>query len=140
MEQLKACYEAYFAQAEKVWKERPVWDGMLGLGSSVKDHPCHREFYDAVQTWVENFVKESPTAETAGEAVTYILQTSEAHKGQFTYWALFAAHGLVQPMIPLLTPQCAAQTLQWYEKLLPRQERMPVHRDVIKLLKKRQRQ
>ena len=139
MEQLKACYAKYLAEAEKVWKNRPAWDGVLGIGSSSKDHPCHIEFYEAVEAWVDGFLKNNPERETAEAAVSFVLQTSEEYKGQFTYWTLFAVHGLMRPLISLVSPQFAGQMRKWYDAHLPRPDRLPVHKELYKLLKKRER-
>jgi len=137
MEQLKACYDRYLKQADKVWKNRSKWDGMLGIGTSSKDHPCHTDFFEEVAAWVDAFLKGDPDRETAEAAVTYVLEMSELYKGQFTYWTMFAAHGLVRPLISLVSPQFAAQTRTWYEAHIPRPDRLPVQKDLYKLLKKR---
>ena len=138
MEQLKACYEKYLEEAETVWKNRPVWDGALGLGASTKDHPCHMIFFEGVENWVADFLKNEPDRETAEAAVAYVLQTSEAHKGAFTYWTLFAAHGLVRPLVGYVSPGFAGEMRAWYDTYLRRQERLPVHKDLYKKLKKRE--
>ena len=139
MEQLKACYEAYFAKAKKVWEERPAWDGVLGFGQSTKDHPCHMEFYEAVTAWMEQFLK-APSADVAEAAITYILQTPESHKEEFTYWTLFAVHGVARPLVGLISPAHAGKMREWYDATYRRQERMPVHRELYKMLKKRERE
>ena len=139
MEQLKACYTRYIGAAEKVWKERSAWDGALGIGASSKDHPCHMDFYEAVEGWVDRFLKNDPDPETAEVAIAYVVQTSETYKGQFTYWTMFAAHGLVRPLVSLVSPGFAAQMRKWYDEHLPRPDRLPVHKDLYKLLKKRER-
>lgn len=139
MEQLKACYERYIAAAEKVWKERSAWDGALGIGASSKDHPCHVEFFKAVENWVQDFLHSDPTQETAEAAITYVVQTSENYKKQFTYWTMFAAHGLMRPLVSLVSPSFAAEMRKWYDEHLPRKDRLPVHKDLYKLLKKRER-
>ena len=139
MEQLKALYETYFAAAQKVWKERPAWDGMLGLGASTKDHPCHMAFYKSVEQWVADFLQ-APSEAAAEEAITYIMQIPESHKGQFTYWTLLATQGLARPLVPLISPDHAGRMRAWYEGVYPRQARMPVHKELLKLLKKRERE
>ena len=139
MEQLKTCYETYLAKAEEVWKDRPVWDGFLGLGESSKDHPCHMKFIQSVETWTEEFLKSNPTAQQAEEAVTYILEAAEPHKDKFPYWTLYAAHGLARPLIGFVSPQYAARMRVWYNAHYPRRERMPAHQELFKLLKKRER-
>ena len=139
MEQLKACYERYIAAAEKVWKERSAWDGALGIGASSKDHPCHMDFYEAVEGWVARFLENDPAPETAEEAIAYVVKTSEIYKGQFTYWTMFAAQGLMRPLVSLVSPSFAAQMRKWYDAHMPRRDRLPVHKDLYKLLKKRER-
>ena len=138
MENLIACYDKYIAAADKVWKNRSAWDGALGIGSSSKDHPCHTEFYEDVAGWVDAFLRNDSAREVAESAVRYVLQTSETYKGQFTYWTMFAAHGLVRPLIDLVSPGFAAEMRKWYDEHLPRPDRLPVHKDLYKRLKKRE--
>ena len=140
MEQLKQCYETYLTEAEEVWDNRPDWAGMLGFGASTKDHPCHTVFFTSVEAWVENFVKSNPAPELAEEAVSYILEAAEPHKNKFSYWALYADHGLARPIIPFVSPQYAARMRVWYNEHYPRRDRLPVHKDLFKLLKKRERE
>ena len=140
MEQLKACYEKYIAEAEEIWKSRPAWDGLLGLTASVNDHPCHVAFLRAVEAWVDGFLKGDPDRETAEAAMAYVLQTSEAYKGKFTYWSMYAAHGMVRPLVSVVSPKFAAETRAWYEANIRRVDRLPVQKDLLKLLKKRERE
>lgn len=139
METLKSCYENYLAEAEKVWKNRPAWDGVLGIGSSSKDHPCHIAFYESVENWVSDFLENDPKEEVAEAAMAFVLQTSEMHKGEFPYWTLFAAHGLMRPLVSLVSPRFAGQMRVWYDEKLLRRDRLPVHKELYKLLKKRER-
>ena len=88
MEQLRACYESYFAKAQKVWKERPAWDGMLGLGASTKDHPCHMEFYEAVEAWMEEFCRTEPENGSVFQAAEWIITAAAKKEGDPTYWFL----------------------------------------------------
>lgn len=139
MEQLKACYENYLAEADEVLKNRTPWDGVFGIGSPSKNHPCHIRFFRAVEAWVENFVNNEPNQQLAEEAVTYILEGAEPYRDKFPYWTLFAAHGLARPLIPYVSPEYAEKTLAWYKEHCPRRERLPVHKDLFKLLKKQAR-
>ena len=82
MENLKACYAKYIAQAESVQQDRPAWDGVLGIGSSMKTHPCHMEFYRSAEAWVDAFLKGTPTQQQAEAAVAYILETAEENRGR----------------------------------------------------------
>lgn len=138
MEQLKACYAAYLAAVEKAEKNKSTWNGAFGLGSSTKDHPCHDDFYEAMGAWCDGFVKKNPTQAEAEEAVRFILETSEAHRGKLPYWYMYAAHGFTRPIIPMVSPQFAGEMRVWYNERNPRQDRMPVQREVFKLLKKQE--
>ena len=138
MEQLIEIYERYIETAETVWEERPIWDGAFGICASTKDHPCHLEFYKNVERWVENFLKNAPARETAEQAIAYVLQTSQAQKGKLSYWPMYAVHGLMRPLVDFISPRCAGEMRQWYDENLPRKDRMPVHKDLYKKLKKRE--
>ena len=138
MEQLKEIYERYIEETETVWKERSILDGAFGIGASTKDHPCHMRFFKNVEAWVENFLNAEPQQETAEQAVAYVLQTSKTQEGKLSYWTMYAAHGLVRPLVDYISPRCAAEMRQWYDENLPRKDRLPVIKDLYKKLKKRE--
>ena len=139
MEQLKACYERYIAAAEKAEKNKSTWNGAFGLGASTKDHPCHDDFYEAMEIWCRDFVEKNPSQAEAEEAVRYIFEMSETFRGKLTYWYMYAAHGFTRPIIRLVSADFAKKMRVWYNEKNPRQDRMPVQREVFKLLKKQER-
>lgn len=139
MEQLRACYGAYVAAAQKAEKNKTHWDGAFGIGASTKDHPCHDIFYEAMEAWCGEFLAKNPTQAQAEEAVRFIFETSEHYRNTLTYWYMYAAHGFTRPLIPLVSPQFAAQMRVWYNDHNPKRERMPVQREVFKLLKQQER-
>ena len=138
MEQLKACYAAYLAAAQKAEKNKSGWNGAFGIGASTKDHPCHDDFYEAMERWSEDFLKKGPTQAEAEEAVRFIFETSEAHRGELTYWYMYAVHGFTRPLIPMVSAGFAGEMRVWYNDRHPRVERMPVQREVFNLLKKQE--
>lgn len=138
MEQLKTCYAAYVAAAEKAEKRQSAWNGSMGIGTSTKDHPCHDDFYEAMGVWCEEFLKKKPTRTEAEEAVRFILQTAESYRGKLPYWYMYAAHGFTRPLIGMVSPSFAAEMRVWYDAHNPRSDRMPVQREVYKLLKKQE--
>lgn len=139
MEQLKACYAAYLAAVEKAEKNKTGWNGAFGIGASTKDHPCHDDFYEAMEGWCRDFMAKNPSRAEAEEAVRYIFEMSEAYRGKLPYWYMYAAHGFTRPIIPLVSSGFAEEMRVWYNDRHPRQDRMPVHREVFKLLKKQER-
>ena len=138
MEQLKACYAAYLAAVEKAEKNKSTWNGAFGLGVSTKDHPCHDDFYEAMEAWCEAFLEKKPSQNEAEEAVRYIFEMSEAHRDKLPYWYMYAAHGFNRPIIPMVSAEFAGSMRVWYNERNPRQDRMPVQREVFKLLKKQE--
>ena len=139
MEQLRQCYAAYIAAAEKAEKNKSTWNGAFGLGASTKDHPCHDAFFEAMEGWCAAFVQRSPSQAEAEEAVRYIFEMSEQFRGKLPYWYMYAAHGFTRPIIPMVSPQFAKEIREWYNTHNLRQDRMPVQREVFKLLKKQER-
>ena len=139
MEQLKQCYARYIAAAENAEKNKSAWNGAFGLGASTKDHPCHDDFYEAMEEWSQAFVAKNPSQAEAEEAVTYIFEMSETFRGKLPYWYMYAAHGLTRPIIPKVSPEFAKKIRVWYNDNNPRQDRLPVQREVFKLLKKQER-
>ena len=71
--------------------------------------------------------------------LTDIFEMSEAFRGKLPYWYMYAAHGFTRPIIPLVSPQFAKEIRIWYNEHNVRQDRMPVQREVFKLLKKQER-
>ena len=138
MERLKACYERYLDAAEKADKKQSAWGGAMGIGTSVKDHPCHDVFYEQMEEWSRAFLEENPTREQAEEAVAFLLQSAHKYRDHLTYWYMFAAHGFARPLIPLVSPEFAGQLRRWYDIYHPRQDRLPVQKEVYKLLKKQE--
>ena len=139
MEQLKECYTKYIAATEKAEKNKSTWNGAFGIGVSTKDHPCHDDFYEAMEAWCEAFVAKKPTQAEAEEAVRYIFEMSENFRGKLPYWYMYAAHGFTRPIIPMVSPEFAKATRVWYNERNPRPDRMPVQREVFRLLKKQER-
>lgn len=139
MEQLKACYTAYLAAAAKAEKNKSAWNGAFGIGASTKDHPCHDDFYEAMEAWCEAFLAKKPDRTEAEEAVRFVFETAEKYRNTLVYWYMYAAHGFTRPIIPLVSAGFAKEMRVWYDDHNPRQDRMPVQREVYKLLKKQER-
>jgi len=130
----------YSKKLEEVWNEASfVARGFnLGIGTTPANHPCHMEFYEELGAWVNNFMAAEHTYEEL-RAVTFWLVEAAAEKESPTgkpLWFLFAAQGYAKPMIPLLTPEDRADLLAAYDRLYPRRQRLPIQKEVYKLLKK----
>lgn len=135
--ELKEIYEAYIQKSAKVMADAPALAGVWGMGEDPKNHPCHMEFYEAVEAFLADFLSQPHPEEILYEASGWIIRTPAAYKDQAVFWYMFAAHGLCKPLIPLLTPAHCAELREFYDDNYPKFDRMPVQRDLYKLLKKR---
>ena len=109
MEHLQEIYCAYTETVNRAAQKASPFAGILGFGDGVKNDPCHREFYDQVEKWVNAFLSHQPDAQEAAEATRFILIAAAAHKGQLTYSTCLAAQGHAQKLIPLLDQEsCVA--------------------------------
>lgn len=136
MTKLEQIYADYYEKAAKVYKNASPVAGLFGMGDDPRRHHCHEDYYEAVGEWVEAFCQSQPTAEEATEAVRYILTAAAQHKGEPVYWYLYAAHGHAKPLIPLMKEADCRALAQWYDSAYPRLDRMPIQKEVYKLLHK----
>ena len=136
LNQLKELYEAYIAKTAKVMADAPTFAGVWGWGDDPKKHPCHMEFYEAVESFLAEFLSRSQPEEAAYAVADWIIRTPARYKDQAVFWYMFAAHGLCKPLIPLLSPDHCAALRDFYDDHYPKFDRMPVQRELYKGLKK----
>ena len=134
MEQLQEIYCRYTEAAAAAKKEASPLAGLFGTGGGPKDHPCHREFFEAVYHWTEAFLASSANEETAAQAVRLILITAAAHKNEPTYMHCLAAQGHTRQLIPILTPEHCDALRAEYETLYPDHTRLPINQQIYELL------
>lgn len=136
LQQLKERYEKYAQDAAKVFAAARPGDGLWGWGNDPKNDPCHMAFYEDTERWVREFLAARPRQEAVFEAAQFILETPAAYQKEHCYWFMYAAQGLTREMIPLLTDGQCALLREFYDAHFPRRDRMPVQKEVYKLLKK----
>lgn len=134
--QMKTRYETYIRDTARVYQSAKPADGLFGWGDDPRKDPCHMRFYEDLEQWVEGFLAEAPAREDVYEAVRFMLETPAKHRGSPSFWFLYAAQGLTRKMIPLLTADQCARLREDYDARYPRQDRMPVQKEVCRLLKK----
>lgn len=134
--ELQQLYDAYLREAEEVRKNTPGMQGYMGMGNDPKQNPCHMAFYRKVEDWVCRFLQSAPDSRQVYEAVFYILQAADSHRGTDAYWYYFASQGLLKPLIPLLTTEDCRNLRDWYGEHYPKKERLPVHTQLFKILTK----
>lgn len=137
LEELKFLFENYLQESTEVRKNTHGMAGYMGMGSDPKQHPCHMEFYNRVGQWEDRFLASSPGREEAKAAAEYILQAADLHRGTDAYWYYFACHKYAEPLLDLLTKEDCRELMAYYDAHYPKRERLPIHVQLYKTLKKR---
>lgn len=136
LQQLKDIYQKYVEEVAKVYKDAKPMDGLFGWGDDPRKDPCHMRFYEDVEKWAKAFGAETLTRDRAYEAVRFILETPAAYREKNCFWFMYAAQGHARELIPLLDRTQCALLRDFYDDAYPKRDRMPVQKDVYKLLKK----
>ena len=134
---IRALYDAYIAKAEQLERDKKPGEGLFGLSSGPKDHPCHEQFGNDLQALLADIAAERPASGEAREMLLYIYSAPLDHKWPLTvYWMLQAVQGLTLELIPLLTAQDAKALCDAYAKTYRRWERLPAQVKALDALKK----
>lgn len=136
LQTLQDIYEQYPRQLAKVIQAAPAFAGVWGMGDDPRNHPCHAQFYEGVEAFVEQLLASNPSEELVFQVTQWILITPARYKGHDAYWYMYAAQGLCMELIGRLTPAHCAQLREAYDEHFPKRDRMPVQEKLYKQLKK----
>lgn len=136
VQQLKDIYAKYIQNVVKLYKDAKPMDGLFGWGDDPRKDPCHMRFYEDAEQWVTGFRAAAPEQSAVFETVRFMLCVPAEHREEHCFWFLYAAQGLTRELIPQLTGRQCAELRDAYDEFYPKRERMPVQKDVYKLLKK----
>ena len=136
MEQLKQRYEKYVQDAIVIRKNAGPLAGIFGMGGGPQNDPAHVVFYEDVQKWVAAFLETDPEEAACFEAARFILCASEEMGQKDSYWMMYAAHGLARELLPRLSAEHCGWLMEYYDAHYPKKERLPVQKEVYKLLQK----
>ena len=137
LQTLKNRYDRYVAEAQEARQKAGLCDGLFGMGNDPRKHPCHERFYEAVGSWVANFLEGKPGEGECAEAAEWILKAADLNReNQDAYWYMYAAQIHALPVIAKLPRDEAKRLLQWYDRAYPPRERMPVQDQIFRALKK----
>lgn len=136
LEQLKERYRQYDEEATLVRKKASPADGLFGFGNDPKNHPCHELFYEDIGKWTKAFLETRPDAADALTAARFLIEAPKTCGSRESYWMMYAAQGWCRELVCRLDPEGCAQLRALYDELYPRRDRMPVHQELYKALKK----
>ncbi len=133
---LQELYTTYEQTLKDVRKKAKLFDGFFGLGKDPKKDPCHEAFYEAVGAWVADFVATEPSQGDIWTVAQFLVQHPLQYRERECYWFMFAAHGHLKPMIPLMTPDTCRLVHDCLETSYKKADRMPLQKELLKTLKK----
>lgn len=136
LKKLEAIYIGYEEAVAAVYRNAKPADGLFGWGEDPQKDPCHMDFYEAVGKWSEDLLAAQPDRETVFRVVKFLLETPEKYRESHCFWFMFAAQGFSRKLIPLLGKEQCAALLAYYDGAYPRRERLPVQKEIYKLLKR----
>lgn len=136
LEQLKGIYEKYIQDVDRVCGSAKPMDGLFGMGDDPRKDPCHMRFYEDTEQWTKAFLNGGPGEAEVFEAVRFMLETPAKYAEHSGFWFLYAVQGLTREMIPLLQGVHCTGLRDFYDENYPRRDRMPVQKEVYRLLKK----
>ena len=136
LQQLKERYQQYDEEATAVRRNSSPADGLFGFGNDPKNHPCHELFYDDGGKGTKAFLSEKPDSQQSLEAARFLITAPKTCGGKESYWMMYAAQGWCRELVGLLDAHGCAQLRALYDELYPKRDRMPVHQELYKALKK----
>ena len=137
-DQIKKLTEDYISATDALLANRKFGEGVFGMPDSARSSPVHMEYYNAVEAAVNDYLAAAPQAEEADETVRFLLTASEEYPcSNLATWMLIAIQKHTLPLIPLMSDEKRAEMFSWFNTHVPRLQRLPAQRDIIKALKKR---
>ena len=134
---IRAVYEEYTAQVEKLEGERKAWDGFLGMGRKLSDDPCHEHFYTELEKLLKAFAEENPSSEEIRSVLELIYRAPcDEEQPDGAVMPMNAVHSLTPQLAERLSAEDAEALLEQYKADYPRNKRFPAHKNVIKALER----
>lgn len=135
IKELNDCYTDYVEYTRQLIKDTPRWHGILGSKSKLKNDPAHMKFIDEVETRVQELLTLNPTPEQLYAVAELLIHAAVQHFDEdFIFWTLMATQRSAKSIVPLLTPEECVTLRDYYNEHIPKKYRMPIHKELYKLL------
>ena len=136
LQQVRERYRQYDEEATQVRRKAAPGDGLFGFGNDPKKHPCHEQFYEDVGKWTKAFLATQPGPRESFEAARFLITAPKECSGKDSYWMMYAAQGWCRELVCRLDAEGCGKLRELYDELYPKRDRMPVHQELYKALKK----
>jgi len=134
VEKLTQMYTAYYEKSQKVRREAPLFAGFLGLGSDPRKHPCHEEFYEAVEKEMAEFTASNPNSAEAAKVARFLIEEPTKYREKDAFWFMYVCVGFVRPLVKMMEKEDCKALAETMQALYNKKERMPVQLETMKML------
>lgn len=135
--ELANIYEDYRKRVSLVRSGAGLAGGLFGMGENPKNNPCHREFFQAVGSWIREFLARQPEPEGCLAVLEYLVQAPSQCRDRDCYWMMFAAMGWGTELVTYLAPEDCGKARELMDKLYPPRDRFPAQQRLYRLLSKK---
>ena len=134
LQQLREIYQEYEEKLARARKEAGLFSGAFSMGDDPRKDACNQVFYDKVEAWAKDFTSRNPRAREAAEAADWLLFYPARNRSSETFWMTYAAMKHCEGLLPLLEEDDAKRLHTEFLDRYPRQDRLPVQREVERAL------
>jgi len=121
--EIRKIYEDYLEKTEQLERNRKLGEGIFG-SAGPKTDPCHSIFAETVKLKLDAAARDEISSAQTREILEYMLKTPTAQEqNQLAYWMLLAV---------------AKSLLELFERLYPKHQWLPVQKQLVNVLKARQ--
>ena len=136
LQTLQQRYQAYQEKCTAAWKNSNFMENFFGTSGAAKNNPCHEEFYQDVMKLMADFVATQPSSQEALAVSSFLLTEPKKYRERDCYWFMYVIVGCIRDLIPFMDKAACAQVLAIMDANYKRKDRMPIHEDTYKKLKK----
>ena len=132
---LESVYDGYLETITRLESERKFGEGFFGLKSGPKDNPCHDRFDQDLKVLLQDLTPGETDSALLREVLEYMYDAPLQNPNpKSAYWMLIAVQDLTKDLIRGLAPEDADALAARYIENYPRNQRLPVQTELVKLL------
>ena len=132
---LESVYDGYLETITRLESERKFGEGFFGLKSGPKDNPCHDRFDQDLKVLLQDLTPGETDSALLREVLEYMYDAPLKNPNpKSAYWMLIAVQDLTKDLIRGLAPEDADALAERYIENYPRNQRLPVQTELVKLL------
>ena len=132
---LESVYDGYLETITRLESERKFGEGFFGLKSGPKDNPCHDRFDQDLKVLLQDLTPGETDSALLREVLEYMYDAPLQNPyPKSAYWMLIAVQDLTKDLIRGLAPEDADALAERYIENYPRNQRLPVQTELVKLL------